>query len=29
MGYLTVKGKVLTYNEYKDRKNEYKFHGLR
>ena len=29
MGYLTVQGNVLTYNQYKDRKEEYKIHGLK
>jgi len=28
MGFLTAQGKVLTYNEYKDRKEEYKQWGL-
>jgi hypothetical protein len=29
MGYLTVHGKLLTFNEYKDRISDYKCHGLR
>jgi hypothetical protein len=28
MGYLNVQGKLLTYNEYKDRLENYKRHGL-
>lgn len=29
MGYLTVQGNLLTYNEYKDRVDSYKMHGLK
>lgn len=29
MGFLTVKGKVLTYDEYKDKIDEYKLNGLK
>lgn len=28
MGYLNVQGRLLTYNEYKDRVENYKKHGL-
>ena len=28
MGYLNVQGRLLTYNEYKDRVQTYKRHGL-
>lgn len=28
MGFLTVKGKVLTYEQYKERIEQYKRHGL-
>jgi len=29
MGYLSVEGKLLTYNQYKDLCDKYKIHGLR
>lgn len=29
MGYLTVKGKLLTYNQYKDHIAQYKLHGIK
>lgn len=29
MGYLTVQGNLLTYEEYKDHCEKYKIHGLR
>lgn len=29
MGFLTVYGKVLTYNEYKHKMEKYKEHGLK
>lgn len=29
MGYLNVDGRLLTYNEYKDKIEKYKEHGLR
>ena len=29
MGYLTVSGKLLTYNQYKDHIEQYKIHGIR
>jgi hypothetical protein len=28
MGYLNVKGKLMTYNEYKNMVEKYKCHGL-
>lgn len=29
MGYLTIKGKLMTYNQYKEHIPEYKIHGIR
>ena len=29
MGYLTIKGRLMTYSEYKDQVEKYKLHGLR
>jgi hypothetical protein len=29
MGYLTVKGKLMTFNEYKGHIAEYKIHGIK
>lgn len=29
MGFLNVKGGLLTYNQYKDKMENYKRHGLR
>ena len=29
MGFLNVKGGLLTYNQYKDKMDNYKKHGLR
>jgi hypothetical protein len=28
MGYLTIKGKLLTYSEYKELCDKYKIHGI-
>ena len=28
MGYLTIKGRLMTYSEYKDFVEKYKLHGL-
>lgn len=28
MGYLKIAGKVMTYNEYKDKIEDYKKHGI-
>ena len=29
MGFLGVRGEVLTYNKYKDKIEQYKMHGIR